>query len=215
MTNNKDLKKLLDLVMGPVWAEAWEKDPQGMMNKLYLHKQNEFYIINKFMKFDNESVVLDYGIGMGIIAEHVCKVASRVYGWDTDSATLDHCIKKNLKNLELLPPYCQVDDLKSLGINTIMANNVIGEYYSIDDFGNLLSSFSEILPVGSKVWFDWYNRSKTKSSFDENDAALFVSDKMNFYTFDQVRTTIEKSGNFSVVFIDDRYQHAKALIKSI
>ena len=108
-----------------------EKKPQDMMNKLYLHKQNEFYIINKFMRFDKESVVLDFGIGMGSIAEHVCKLASKVYGWDTDSAMLEHCREKNLNNLELLPPHFPINDLKSLGINTIIANNVIGEYYSI------------------------------------------------------------------------------------
>ena len=215
MTNNNDLKKLLDVLMGPVWAEAWKKNPRYMLNKLYLQKQNEFDIINTFMRFDDESVVLDYGIGMGIIAEHVCKSACKVYGWDTDSNMLEYCREKNLSNLELLPLHYPINDLKSSGINTIMANNVIGEYYNIEDFANLLSAFSEILPVGSKVWFDWYNRSTTKSQLDKKDAALFASDKMNFYTSDQVREKIEESGNFGVVFIDNRYQHAKALIKRI
>lgn len=215
MTNNNDLKKLLHVVMGTIWTEAWEKNPQYMLNKLYLQKQSEFYIINKFMRFDKESVVLDYGIGMGIIAEHVCKLVSKVYGWDTDSAMLEYCGEKNLNNLNLLPPHCAINDLKSLGINTIIANNVIGEHYSIDDFGNLLSAFSEILPVGSKVWFDWYNRLTMKNSLDENDAALFTLNKMNFYTSDEVRARIKECGNFSVVFIDDRYQHARALIKRI
>lgn len=215
MTNNKDLKNLLDITMGSIWTEAWKMNPRDMINKLYMQKQKEFSVINKFMRFDKNSVVLDYGIGMGLIAEHVCKFANKVYGWDTDSAMLEYCEKKHLNNLELLAPYYPINDLKFSGINTIMANNVIGEYYSINDFGNLLSLFSEILPLGSKVWFDWYNKTTSKTSLDKNDEVLFASDKMNFYTSSQVREKIEKNGNFGVVFIDDGYHHAKAFIKRV
>jgi len=215
MTNSKKLEYLLQVLAGSTWVEYWKKNPKLLYKDFLEQKLAEYKIINTFVKFGPDSVVLDYGIGMGLIAEHVCRSAGKVYGWDIDPAMLEYCKDKfsDTNNIELLHPNYPIADLKHSQINTIMANNVIGEYFDLEKFGKLLSQFSNILGNGGKVWFDWYNIKQTKKTLPADGQIYFKTSGLNHFTPQQVLGKVKDNGNFDIVFLDTTHHHAKALIK--
>jgi ubiquinone/menaquinone biosynthesis C-methylase UbiE len=217
VTNSKKLEYLLEVLAGNTWLEYWKKNPELVFKEFLDQKLAEYKIINTFVKFGPDSVVLDYGIGMGLIAEHVCRSAGKVYGWDIDPAMLEYCKDKfsDTNNIELLHPNFPVDSLKYSQINTIMVNNVIGEYFDLEKFGKLLSQFSNILGSGGKVWFDWYNINQKIKTLPTNHPIDFKTPEMTHFTPQQVLGKVKDNGNFDVVFLDEKYHHAKTLIKKI
>jgi SAM-dependent methyltransferase len=208
VTKNENLEYVYQKNLGINWTLAWKKNPGAMYEKLREQKWHEFEIINRFVKFNPSHVVLDYGIGIGLIAECVSKVVGKVYGWDIDPLMLDYCREryKDITNLELLPIDCPIADLESLKINIIMANHVFCEYYSPSEFTELLSRFSKILPSGGLVWFDWYNKDHRKIEGFGN---------VKTYSVDQVNQTIDGVGDFKTIFVSRHRFECCALIKRI
>ena len=217
MKKNKKLEYLLHVLAGNTWLEYWRKNPKLVFEEFLEQKLAEYKIINTFVKFGPDSIVLDYGIGMGLIAEHVCKSAGKVYGWDIDPAMLEYCKDKffDTNNIDLLAPNYPIDDLKYAKINTIMVNNVIGEFLDLKKFAELLEQFSNILVSGGKVWFDWYNINQTKTTLPADHPIDFKTHEMTHFTPQQVVDKINDNDNFDIVFIDEKYHHAKALLKKI
>jgi len=218
------LQHLLKVVRGGPFIKKWKKNPNVEFQKLLDQKYGEFKVIDKFMRFQKNSVVLDYGIGLGLIAKHICKNVKKVYGWDANNNMLDFCREnyKEISNLILLNRGVSVS-VKNLSVTHIVANNVIGEYYSLDKLTKLLKKFHNILCEKGFLWFDFYNKEfKIESSKRCHQAEWLLTIQeqekffynMYYYNIKELREIINKNG-FKILLLDHKRCHGKALIQKV
>ena len=213
MTKNKNLEYVYKKNLGINWTLAWKKNPGPMYDKLREQKTGEFKIINRFVKFNTGHVVLDFGVGIGLIAECVSEVAGKVYGWDIDPLMLNYCrdMYPKIDNMEMLVPNVSLDDLHGLGINVIMANNVVSHFYSTSEFKQLLSKFSDLLPSGGLIWFDWNN-----SAYQKEDSMEFhPRQNHRCMSIKQIQEAVNSQQTLKTVFIADKMYCSKTLLKKI
>jgi len=202
-----DLEFLLSQVMGSTWSSRWKHNTEIEFKNLLKHKKNEFKIIDRFNRFQKDSVVLDYGTGLGLIATHIGKKVKKVYCWDVEQGMIDYCRKtyKDLNNLEILDPNSSIENIS---VSHIVAINVISENYSLEKFKELLKMFSKILDKNGSIWFDFRNEKFRKDNYA-------VSHAFFHFNISDLETVINSIGAFEVRLLDTNHYHAKVLLRKI
>ena len=180
-------------------GSMFKGDPDRI-SKVQDLRYHEAKRILKLCPFTAESTVLDFGCGFGWISTHIAPKIKKLYCYDTNPAMVKFCrdTMTNHNNVRVLE---HTDDVFSLHVDDIIAVNVMGENFTIEPFSNLLKQLYTMLPIGGRLWFDFYDK-----GFIEQNLSV------NSYSQQQVKDIIDDIG-FNIKFIQKQVQGPKVLVQ--
>ena len=165
-------------------------------------KAKESKVTKQFLKLSNSDVLLDYGVGLGFITEHLHQFVAKTYCYDTDHRMLHYCNEKfiNEDNVQC------ITDLKNVKPNKITINHVFAEHYSFIQFEECMKTLYDILVPQGLVWLDFFDLEQ------KNDTNQHLN--KNFYSLKKTIFTLQQIG-FKSKLVDSRNVHVKIVVEKL
>jgi cyclopropane fatty-acyl-phospholipid synthase-like methyltransferase len=202
MTKENNLEELLDKIVPSKKIDTTFTNSKQKLDYLTELKNNEAKVIGKFLKLSQDDKLLDFGVGLGLITEHLYQQVNTTYCYDPDVRMLDYCSQKfrNNKNIEIIKT---IDDLV---VDKITVNNVFSENYTFEQFKECMITLHNCLTPNGLLWFDFFDldqQNKTNQRINKN-----------FYSLNKTLATLNKIG-YNTKLIDSRNVHIKILIEKV
>tara|TARA_Y100000748_G_scaffold223575_1_gene188205 strand:+ start:6934 stop:7554 length:621 start_codon:yes stop_codon:yes gene_type:complete len=202
LTQKNNLENLLEIIHPSKSIHTTFNSVQEKFDYIADLKEKESKVIKQFLKLSKTDILLDYGVGLGFITEHLHEFVSKTYCYDTDHRMLDYCKEKfGIKNnVEY------TTDLENIQPNKITINHVFAEHYTFTQFTECLQTLYNILANKGLVWLDFFNL--------EQKNHLNGHLNKNFYSLKKTIFTLQQIG-FKEKLVDSRNVHVKMVVEKL
>lgn len=144
-------------------AATWDDNPRRikMVNKVVS-------LLNNHINVSNDSKILDYGCGTGLLGMQFINDAKEITFCDSSKGMLEQVAKKldyyQYKNGNLL--HADFNDLDEIQVNTDFVLSMLVLHH-VPEISQLIGKFNKSLQAGGK--FIWIDLDKEDGSFHEDD----------------------------------------------